>query len=63
MIPETAKGTSWRKAKRSNDGGGQCVEVGLGVGMRDSKAPATEVPLCPAAWSAFLQAVKIGQLG
>ncbi|TDC60320.1 DUF397 domain-containing protein [Actinomadura sp. GC306] len=33
---------TWRKARRSNDQGGDCVEVGAllaGVGVRDSKDP------------------------
>ncbi|MFC6878529.1 MULTISPECIES: DUF397 domain-containing protein [Actinomadura] len=34
--------TQWRKASRSNDTGGSCVEVATlpqGVGVRDSKDP------------------------
>lgn len=34
--------TQWRKASRSNDSGGSCVEVAAlsaGVGVRDSKDP------------------------
>jgi hypothetical protein len=45
--------TTWRKSSYSpelND----CVEVGRGVGIRDSKAPTTHLPLSDKAWSAFL---------
>ncbi|MFC3896777.1 DUF397 domain-containing protein [Lentzea rhizosphaerae] len=47
----------WRKSSysaNSND----CVEIGRGVGVRDSKAPATHLPVSSAAWSAFLRALK-----
>ncbi|PWK80997.1 uncharacterized protein DUF397 [Lentzea atacamensis] len=46
----------WRKSSRSpvND----CVEVGRGIGIRDSKAPASHLPVSSAAWSAFLRSVK-----
>ncbi|GAB2829336.1 hypothetical protein GCM10027200_31100 [Lentzea nigeriaca] len=35
-----------------------CVEVGYGVGIRDSKAPTTHLPVSDKAWSAFLTEVK-----
>lgn len=47
----------WRKSSYSNDVS-ECVEVGRGVGIRDSKAPATHLPVSGEAWSAFLHLVK-----
>lgn len=47
----------WRKSSysmNSND----CVEVGHGIGIRDSKAPAAHLPVSADAWSAFLRRVK-----
>ncbi|USX49873.1 DUF397 domain-containing protein [Lentzea sp. HUAS12] len=46
----------WRKSSYSpvND----CVEVGRGVGIRDSKAPAMHLPVSDKAWSAFLTDIK-----
>jgi hypothetical protein len=35
-----------------------CVEVGRGVGIRDSKAPATHLPLTAHQWTHLLRAVK-----
>jgi hypothetical protein len=32
--------------------------VGHGVGLRDSKAPSTHLPLSPEAWSAFLRLTR-----
>lgn len=49
--------TNWRKSSYSATAN-QCVEVGHGVGVRDSKAPATHLPLSVAAWDAFLVGVK-----
>ncbi|GLY50964.1 DUF397 domain-containing protein [Lentzea sp. NBRC 102530] len=49
--------TNWRKSSYSGDGD-NCVEIGHGVGIRDSKAPATHLPFSAAAWSAFLTSVK-----
>ena len=46
--------TAWRKSSYSGSGD-NCVEIGHGVGIRDSKAPATHIPLSPTAWSAFLR--------
>ncbi|MET9629975.1 DUF397 domain-containing protein [Lentzea sp. NPDC006480] len=46
--------TAWRKSSYSGDGN-NCVEVGHGVGIRDSKAPATHLTVSAAAWSAFLK--------
>ena len=46
--------TNWRKSSYSGDGD-NCVEVGQGVGIRDSKAPATYLPVSSEAWAAFLR--------
>lgn len=51
----------WRKSTRSSDNG-QCVEVGHGVGIRDSKNPDGGVlPLTGGAATAFVTAVKAGK--
>ena len=39
-----------------------CVEIGRGVGIRDSKTTG-QLPVSAAAWSAFLLAVKSEQFG
>ena len=49
--------TNWRKSSYSGTAD-NCVEVGHGVGVRDSKAPATHLPLSVAAWEACLVGVK-----
>lgn len=49
--------TEWRKSTYSAEAS-DCVEVGRGVGIRDSKAPSTHLPVGAAAWSAFLTQVK-----
>jgi hypothetical protein len=49
--------STWRKSTYSADSS-DCVEVGRGIGVRDSKAPATHLPVSAKAWSAFLGAVK-----
>lgn len=46
--------TAWRKSSYSGSGD-NCVEVGRSVGIRDSKAPATHIPVSADAWSAFLR--------
>ena len=46
--------TTWRKSSYSGSSD-NCVEVGRRVGIRDSKAPATHVPVSADAWSAFLK--------
>ena len=48
--------TTWRKSSYSASSD-NCVEVGRSVGIRDSKAPSTHVPVSPAAWSAFLKSL------
>ncbi len=49
--------SSWRKSSYSPDDS-DCVEVGRGIGVRDSKAPTTHVPVSADAWSAFLELVR-----
>ncbi|WP_330271397.1 DUF397 domain-containing protein [Lentzea sp. NBC_00516] len=46
--------TTWRKSSYSGSSD-NCVEVGKGVGIRDSKAPTTHLPLSAETWSAFLR--------
>lgn len=48
--------TEWRKSSYSATDS-DCVEVGHGIGIRDSKAPATHLPVSPAAWTALLRLV------
>ncbi|MCR3752790.1 DUF397 domain-containing protein [Lentzea californiensis] len=50
----------WRKSSYSANAM-DCVEVGLGIGIRDSKAPATHLAVEPGSWSAFLLSVKAGK--
>ena len=45
--------TTWRKSSYSGSSN-NCVEVGRSVGIRDSKAPVTHLPVSAEAWSAFL---------
>ncbi|GLY52654.1 DUF397 domain-containing protein [Lentzea sp. NBRC 102530] len=49
--------SEWRKSSYSPEAS-DCVEVGHGVGIRDSKAPATHLPLSCEAWEAFLHLAK-----
>lgn len=49
--------TTWRKSSYSGTAS-DCVEVGRGVGIRDSKAPTTHLPVSDKAWSAFLANLK-----
>ncbi|MGW4208116.1 DUF397 domain-containing protein [Lentzea sp. NPDC004789] len=49
--------STWRKSSHSPNSS-DCVEIGRGIGVRDSKAPATHLPVSAQAWSAFLGAVK-----
>ncbi|URM95686.1 DUF397 domain-containing protein [Actinomadura madurae] len=54
--------TVWRKARRSNDQGGSCVELAAlieGVGVRDSKDPeGPKLLLDPTAFRALLTDLK-----
>lgn len=47
----------WRTSSYTATGQ-DCVAIGRGVGIRDSKAPATHLPVSPAAWAAFLRSVS-----
>ncbi|PWK91485.1 uncharacterized protein DUF397 [Lentzea atacamensis] len=49
--------STWRKSSYSASGS-DCVEVGRGIGIRDSKAPASHLPVNREAWTAFLGIVK-----
>ncbi|WP_243717202.1 DUF397 domain-containing protein [Actinomadura sp. KC345] len=53
---------TWRKSRRSNDQGGECVELAAltaGVGVRDSKDPGgPKLHLDPAAFRALLTDLK-----
>ena len=48
--------TRWRKSSYSTPDM-NCVEVGRGVGVRDSKAPATHLPLTAHQWTRLLRLV------
>ncbi|QUI31841.1 DUF397 domain-containing protein [Streptomyces alfalfae] len=66
-IPNAAALTGWRKSSYSNDQAGSCVEVldghPAGVPVRDSKTPNGPALLFPSPdWSAFITALKAGQL-
>ncbi|WP_330272728.1 DUF397 domain-containing protein [Lentzea sp. NBC_00516] len=50
----------WRKSSYSANAQ-NCVEIGRGVGIRDTKAPATHLAVEPGSWSAFLLSVKLGK--
>jgi len=49
--------TTWRKSSYSANSS-DCVEIGRGVGIRDSKAPTTHLTVSDEAWSAFLGLVR-----
>ncbi|MFD9896002.1 DUF397 domain-containing protein [Amycolatopsis sp. NPDC059027] len=53
---------AWRKSSYSEDGtGGNCVEVAASpqvVGVRDSKAPVSNLSVSAAAWIAFLESAR-----
>ncbi|MFI6101088.1 DUF397 domain-containing protein [Lentzea sp. NPDC051213] len=49
--------SAWRKSSYSPSAS-DCVEVGRGIGIRDTKAPATHLPVHREAWQAFLGIVK-----
>lgn len=48
---------AWRKSSYSAEGQ-SCVEAATGIGIRDTKAPATHLKVSSTAWSAFLRTVK-----
>ncbi|MDX8036542.1 DUF397 domain-containing protein [Lentzea sp. BCCO 10_0856] len=47
----------WRKSSYSPSAS-DCVEVGHGIGIRDSKSPVTHLAVNREAWAAFLGIVK-----
>ena len=49
--------TRWRKSSYSGSDG-NCVEVGRGVGVRDSKAPSVELALTAHQWTRLLSLIK-----
>lgn len=51
--------TRWRKSSYSASDG-NCVEVGRGVGLRDSKSPSVELPLTAHQWAPLLRMVRTG---
>ncbi|SEF93780.1 protein of unknown function [Actinacidiphila yanglinensis] len=66
-IPDASALTGWRKSTYSNGDGGSCVEIidhhPTGVPVRDSKDPHGPALLFDApAWTAFLTALKNGEL-
>jgi hypothetical protein len=57
---------SWRKASRSGNGGGSCVEVGTGlpgkVAIRDSKdRKGPKLAVSNQTWTQFVQGIKHGE--
>ena len=56
----------WRKSSYSNQDGGECLEFADNlplVPVRDSKDPSgPALTFTPAAWSAFVTAVRTGEL-
>ncbi|SER04983.1 protein of unknown function [Lentzea xinjiangensis] len=49
--------TRWRKSSYSGSDT-NCVEVGRGVGVRDSKSPSVELPLNARQWAGLLRQAK-----
>jgi hypothetical protein len=49
--------TSWRKSSYSGSDT-NCVEVGRGAGIRDSKSPSVELPLTARQWAPLLRLVR-----
>lgn len=49
--------SDWRKSSYSPEAS-DCVEIGHGIGIRDSKAPACHLQVTPESWDAFLRLVK-----
>ncbi|GHE87268.1 MULTISPECIES: DUF397 domain-containing protein [Actinomycetes] len=66
MVELDLSGVAWRKSSRSQNGSANCVEVAnlSGVtGVRDSKNPSgPALVFAPAAFTAFIGAVKTGRL-
>jgi hypothetical protein len=63
-VPDLSR-ARWRKSSRSEDNGGQCVEVAIlanAVAVRDSKNPTGPVLVfTPAEWDAFIDGVANGE--
>ncbi|SDP66607.1 protein of unknown function [Lentzea jiangxiensis] len=53
--------TRWRKSSYSTPDM-NCVEVGRGVGLRDSKSPSVELPLAAHQWASFLRLARTGNV-
>ena len=67
MTSATELTVTWTKSSYSGANGGDCVELGLGMPdvapVRDSKDPSgPALTFTPAAWSAFVTAVRTGEL-
>ncbi|MDV6011829.1 DUF397 domain-containing protein [Haloechinothrix sp. LS1_15] len=64
-TPELAQ-ARWRRSSRTNNGGGNCVELALlpgGTAVRDSKDRAGgTLTVPPSAWRAFHSAVVAGRV-
>jgi hypothetical protein len=65
---ENVLGLSWRKSSYSSNGGGNCVEVGVGlpgkVAVRDSKdREGPKLAVSDQAWFEFIEGIKRGELG
>ncbi|MFF0574845.1 DUF397 domain-containing protein [Streptosporangium saharense] len=65
-LSEELENASWRKATRSGEDGGECLEVaplsGGRVGIRDTEAPDQAPYVVRAAvWDAFIDGAKKGE--
>ena len=65
MTTPDLTGAPWRKSRRSDSNGGQCVEVasvGDNIAVRDSKNPTGPVLIFTLAeWAALIGGVKDGE--
>jgi hypothetical protein len=65
---ESSDIVQWRKASRSSNGGGNCVEVGVNTdgracGIRDSKSPERgHLMIAPMVLGALVATIKRGEL-
>lgn len=63
-VPDLSR-ARWRKASRSGDNGGSCVEVAMSpnsVAVRDSKDPTGPVLIfTPDEWDAFIDGAVKGE--
>ncbi|MBN6037878.1 DUF397 domain-containing protein [Amycolatopsis sp. 195334CR] len=64
MVEVDSSGLRWIKSSRSNEGGGECVEVAFDhsdVLVRDSKdRHGSRLRFSAAGWAAFLAALRTG---